>query len=104
LVVNITDEEGFSLEKHSFFSPGESKIISFTWSTLLNRDQKITVNFFPSDLDTVWTQYNSGSKTFTIKIDDEDGLPATSTPGFEFVIVILAVIMYVFLDRKKRPN
>jgi len=100
LVVNFTDEEGFSLADYIYLDPGETKIISFTWSTMLNRDQEITINYFPADIDATWNKYNSGSKTVMIKI--EDGLPATSTPGFEFLLVIIAVILIAFLLKKKR--
>lgn len=102
LVVNLSDEEGFSLSNYTYLDPGETKIISFTWSTTINRDQLATINFFPSDIDAEWNQYNSGSKTFTIKIGNEDGLSATSTPGFEFLLVIIAVILIAFLLKKKR--
>jgi hypothetical protein len=105
LVVKISDEEGFSLTNHTQLYPGVTKTISFNWATLLNRDQQITVNFFPSDLDKIWTRYNSGKKTFTIKINDaEDGLTATNTPGFEIIIVFCAVIMNVILFRKKHSK
>lgn len=100
LVVNLSDEEGFSLANYTYLDPGETKIISFTWSTMINRDQKITINYFPLDLDADWNQYNSGSKTVMIKI--EDGLPATSTPGFEIISVIMAIIILAFLWKKKR--
>ncbi len=101
LAVNISDEEGFSLKKYTYLDPGETKIISFKWSTLINRDQKIVVRYLPADLDAAWTQYNHGSKTFTIKIEDKDGLPATSTPGFEVLLIIIAIIIYAFLRKKK---
>jgi len=102
LAVNITDEEGFSLRKnYIYLNPDESKIISFNWTTMINRDQKIIVNYFPMDLDTIWNQYNSGSKTLTIKIEDKDGLPATNTPGFELLLIITTVMMYAFFRKKK---
>jgi len=102
LVVNLSDEEGFSLSNYTYLDPGETKITSFTWSTTINRDQRVTINFFPSDIDAEWNKYNSGSKTFMIKIRDKSGLPATSTPGFEFLLVIIVVILIAFLLKKKR--
>jgi len=101
LAVNILDTEGFSLKKYTYLDPGETKIISFNWSTLINRDHKIVVKYLPADLDAAWTQYNHGSKTFTIKIEDKDGLPATSTPGFELLLIIITIIAYAFLRKKK---
>jgi len=105
LLVNITDEEGFTLDKEIYIDPGEVKTVSFTWSTLLNRDQIISASFFPSDLNTGWNHYNSGSKTFTIKMDDtQDSLTATNTPGFELTIVAFAVILLIFIYRKRQVS
>lgn len=101
LAVNFTDEEGFSLVKYTYINPGVTKIISFNWSTILNRDQEIQANFFPADLDTIWNQNNSGSKTFMIKINDKNGMPATNTPGFELTLIISSIIIFVYLIRRK---
>ena len=68
---------------------------------MINRNQRITISYFPANLDTDWNQYNSGSKTLTIKIGAEDGLSATSTPGFEFMLVIMAFIVFTILWKKK---
>ena len=100
LIVNITDEEGFSLTNYTQLNPGEIKTISFNWATLLNRDQKITANFFPEDLDTIWTRYNSGIKTFTIEVDEKGGVSATNTPGLEFIFAIIAIIIVLLIKRK----
>ena len=102
LIVNISDREGFSLSNKIYMNPGEIKTVSFTWSTLVDRDQEITANFFPSNLDAAWNRYNSGSKTFTIIMDEQSGLTATNTPGFELIIVAFAVIILIFIYRKKQ--
>ena len=65
LTVNLTDEENFSLTKKIILNPGESKVVSFTWSTLLIKNQQITINYYPSNPDIDWNQFNSGSKAFT---------------------------------------
>jgi hypothetical protein len=102
LIVNISDEEGFSLINYTQLNPGEIKTISFNWATQLNRDQKITANFFPEDINTIWTRYNCGTKSFTIEVDEEGGVSATNTPGFEFIYAIMAVIIITFFIKKKR--
>lgn len=103
LTVNLSDEEGFTLTRDKIYlDQGETKTISFTWSTTVNKNQQIKVQFFPSNLDTVWNEYNSGSKTFTIKFTDNGGLPATSTPGFEIVAFLSAVAFLILLLKKKR--
>lgn len=101
LEVNITDEEGFSLSRTTYLEPGETKIISFTWSTINMRNQQLKANFYPLDLDTEWNEYNSGSKAFTIKVVN-DGLPGTSTPGFEIILLITTIMSTAFLLKKKK--
>lgn len=98
--VNITDEEGFSLSRRTFFEPGETKTISFTWSTINIRNQKLRVFYYPSDLDTTWNKYNSGSKIFTIKVDDVS-VPGASTPGFEIIFLLTAVIGITYIMKRK---
>jgi hypothetical protein len=102
LVVNLSDEEGFSLSNLTYLDPGETKVITFIWSTMINRDQKITINFFPSDIGIDWNEYNKGSKNCLIKIKDNDGLTATNTPGFEFLLIILAIMLIVIVSKKRK--
>ncbi len=97
--VNLTDEEGYAISQRTYFEPGETKTISFTWSTINIRNQILKVSFYPSDLDTLWNKYNSGYKTFTIKVD-ENGIPATSTPGFEILLTIIAIIGFTYLMKR----
>lgn len=98
--VNITDEEGFALSQRTYFEPGETKTISFNWSTINIRNQILKVSFYPSNLDTLWNKYNSGYKSFIIKVDDNN-IPATSTPGFEIFLTIIAIICFTYLMKKK---
>jgi hypothetical protein len=98
--VNLTDEEGYVLSQRTYFELGETKTISFTWSTINIRNQILKVSFYPSDLDTLWNKYNSGYKIFTIKVN-ENNIPATSTPGFEILLTIIAIISFTYLMKKK---
>lgn len=100
-IVNLTDEEGISLSKIIKVDPGETKTIQFNWSTLSSKDQKIASSFYPLSLDTSHTSYNSGSTTFTIIIDEKDTVPATSTPGFELIIVLFAITGILILKKKR---
>lgn len=103
LTVNLSDDEGFTLTRDKIYlDQGETKTVSFTWSTTVSKNQQIKVQFFPSNLDTVWNEYNSGSTTFTIKVTDNGGFPATSTPGFEIVVFLSAITILIFLLKKKR--
>ena len=92
--------EGDFETQPTYIEPGETKTISFNWSTINIRNQILKVNFYPSDLDTLWNKYNSGYKTFTIKVDDNN-IPATSTPGFEILLAIIAIICFTYLMKKK---
>ena len=102
--INLTDEEGFVLVNNTFFDPGETKTISFTWSTLSDIDQNIIVRYFPANLDTEKTVFNTGKTNFKLVIGEEDYIPGTSTgiPGFELILIIFAVITIVTLKRKKK--
>ena len=97
--VNLTDEEGFSLSRRTYLEAGETKTISFTWSTINIRNQNLRANFYPSNLGTIWNKYNSGSKIFTIKVAG-DGVSGTSTQGFELVYLIVALIGILILFKK----
>ena len=101
-IVNLTDEEGFALVRTIHLDSGESEEIILTWSTLSERDQMLTVNYFPKNFDTVWNEYNSGSKTFKIIIGDEDSLAAASTPGFELIIFLASILICSILLKKKK--
>jgi hypothetical protein len=93
-IVNLTDEDG-SLKKNISLEPGETKVVSFTWSTIKIKKQRLIINFYPSDLDVIRTKYNSGSKSLTINIKDNAQLPATSTPGFEIILVLIAICIVI---------
>lgn len=98
--INLTDQEGFVLSQRTFFIGGETRIISFNWSTMIIKDQVLKINFYPSDVDTSWNKYNSGHKTLAIKVSD-NGIPSTSTPGFEIFLLIITVIGITFLIKKR---
>jgi hypothetical protein len=100
MVVNLTDSEGFTLKKITYFEPGEEQIVEFLWSTINSRDQTIHVSYMPADLDATHTEYNKADTSFKISINNEDSLPAATTPGFEFIIVIMALIGFVFIRKK----
>jgi hypothetical protein len=101
-IVNLTDEEGFTLQNITRFAPGETKTISFTWSTISSYDQTIRVNYFPLDLSVNHNQYNSGSTSFKMLIGGKDEIPAASTPGFEIIAVITAIAVALILINKKK--
>jgi hypothetical protein len=102
-VVNLTDEEGFVLQDIVTLAPGETKTVSFTWSTLSSYDQTIAVSYYPLDISIDRNRYNSGSTSFKLLIDGgrSDEIPAASTPGFEIMAFITAMIITNLLLSKK---
>lgn len=102
LTVNLTDEEGFTLHASmSYIEPGETGEVVFEWVNALNRGQNIKVNFYPSSLDTATSKYNSGSTQFTIGIGNDD-VAATSTPGFELIILVISIIVMIYLNKRRQ--
>ncbi len=101
LIVNISDEDD-SLQQETYLEPDETQIISFNWSTIKIRNQRIQVQFYPKDLDTIWNEFNSGSTAFIIEISTTGGLPATSMPGFEAIFLILLIILLLILNKNPK--
>jgi len=79
---------------------GETKIVTFNWSTTYLINQNIKVNFFPSSAYAQTNQYNSGSISFVIDVVENNGLTGTSTPGFEIIFLISAILIIFFLSKK----
>jgi hypothetical protein len=98
--INLTDQEGILLSQRTFLEAGETKTITFNWSTINIINQNLRVSYYPSDLDTIWNKFNSGHKTFKIKVVD-DSMTGTSTPGFEIILMLIAICCISYLFRKK---
>lgn len=98
--VNLTDQEGYTLSQRTFFNPGETKTITFNWSTINIKNQELQINFYPSNLDIARNNLNSGKRSLTIKVD-EGSVPGTSTPGFEIGLLIAAILGVVFFIKRK---
>jgi hypothetical protein len=102
ITVNISDEEGFDLFQEVYINPGVTRDVTFNWSTMLLRNQIIKVYYYPSDTGKT-SKLNSGSTSFTIKISGFD-IPATSTPGFETIGILFAIIICILIVNKKNRN
>ena len=103
LIVNLSDDSG-SLKQTIRLEPDEKKVITFTWSTINLRDQNILIKFYPEDVETVRTKFNTGSIPITIKLNENDGLTATSTPGFEAFILLLLIFALVIYRKAFLKN
>ena len=101
IVVNLTDEEGFDLAKTVQIDPGETEIVTFSWSTLSDKDQSIIIRYFPENLDAIHNKYNTGSTIMKMIIGGKDSVKAASTPGFEILILFVAISIYLISRKKK---
>jgi hypothetical protein len=100
LLINLsTDDE--SLKQEIIIEPDETQTVSFTWSTVIIKNQKFRIKFYPKDLEIPRDKYNSGSIDFTINMNDSDGLTATSTPGFEAIYFILLILLFLLIKDKR---
>ncbi len=98
ITVKLQDEDANYTRKGSVM-PGENKTFVFVEHPLLGLgEHKIDISYYPTDLTVKTNNDNSGSTTFTVGYDNDDD--GTSTPGFEFIFIILAVA-FVLLIRKK---
>jgi hypothetical protein len=96
LIVNLSDDSS-SLKQIIRLEPDEKKNITFTWSTINLINQKLLIKFYPEDVETVRTKFNTGSTSITIKTNENDELTATSTPGFEaFILLILLFALIIY--------
>lgn len=102
LVVNLSDEEETpGLKNYTYFEPGESKTITFGWSTRFIRDQTLNIKYYPENLGAERTNNNSGETTLTIVMGDVGGQTTTETPGFDLLIMIVAIILLIIAGKKK---
>jgi hypothetical protein len=96
--VNLTDAEGFVLDKTFSINSFETKVITFDWSTIFNENQELKINYGPADLGVTRTKYNSGKTSLTIKVVENDG--GGSTPGFEIMTLTIAILFSIFFKEK----
>jgi hypothetical protein len=101
LFVNLSIK-GDSLKQRVIIEPGNTSTASFTWPFFSDKDQKFNVNFYPVDMGTPRNVYNSGKTSFTLIIEEADGLSSTSTPGFEIILLISSFVIISILLRKKQ--
>jgi len=95
--VEMTDQEGFTLRKIISLMPGESKTVTFYWNTTITEEQVINITYAPATKGVTPTSYNSGKESIVIDAVYEIGMD--ETPGFEFILFAIAVLIFVFGKR-----
>ena len=101
-MVNITDDEGFTLSKQVTIEPNETETVIFDWATITKKDHSIHVSFYPADLDSKWNKYNRASTKIILKMLDEEDISGTSTPGFELLTLITIMATFTIILKKYR--
>ncbi len=80
--------------------PNEEKtFVVENWPTSLSGDIALNITFQPSSPNVLLNAYNSGSYTYALHIGDMNTKP--STPGFEILVVLLAILGFLFIKKIK---
>ena len=84
-----------------FLEPNEEKTFVFeNWPTSLTGNVLLNISFKPTSPNVLETEYNHRSYFYTLQIGTE--APKTSTPGFECLFVIIAIIAFVFIKQRRK--
>ncbi len=85
--------------------PGEEKTFVFTnWPTTLTGDIPLNISFTPTSPDVLLSSIvaSNNSNYYIYTLHNGDTNPKTSTPGFEVLIVLLAVLSLVISKKLKK--
>jgi len=81
--------------------PNEEKTFVFeNWPTSLSGDIPLNISFQPSSPNVLVTPFNSDSYIYTLRIGN--GTTKPSTPGFEVLIVLLAILALLFTKQIRK--
>lgn len=82
-------------------APNEEKTFVFeNWPTSLTGNILLNISFKPTSPNVLETESNHRSYFYTLQIGTES--PKTSTPGFEFCFVIIAIIAFLFIKQRRK--
>lgn len=97
--LSIKDDEGFPGLQHYTFLPGAYK--EFTWSRWMftsGGNHQINISYYPTD-DAIIRDGNNSGSSFLILPSNSD-TTKKSTPGFEIILLIGAVVFLLLVRRK----
>lgn len=81
--------------------PNESKTFIFDDHPLLGMtEHRINISFYPTNKNIVLTDYNHGEDVLILLAEDKD--ENSFTPGFEVILLIIAIVLYAFSTRFKK--
>ncbi len=90
----------FQPESYSL-GPNEEKTFVFeNWPTSLSGDVLLNISFKPTSPNVLETESNSGFYLYTLHIGTDT--PKTSTPGFEVLAVLIAILAFLFTKQMRK--
>ena len=104
ITVSIWDEnDGLKTPRNGTIPPGKSLPFVFgendDWMVIGLGEHNVNIIFSPTN-ESRTTQYNSGSATLAISKDD--AINDNSSPGFEIILVVIAIVALMFFKRKNK--
>jgi hypothetical protein len=104
MTVEIEDEYQLPERLNDTLGPGESKTFVFDEIELPpvedKNEYKAYISYYPTD-ELIRNSYNQHEEVLTLEIPEQEG-DGGFTPGFEIVLLVLAIISYVFIMRFKK--
>jgi hypothetical protein len=98
----ITGNLTFQPESYSLRPDEEKTFVFANWPTPLSGDLLLNISFKPASPKELITTSNSGYYQYTLQIGE--GNSATSTPGFEVFIVVLAIVSILLANNMKNKK
>ena len=100
--LRIVDDEGIPADRKNTFAPGDYKEFTFTdWPLTGTGEHQINISYYPTDQNVPVTGDNSGNTTFFVSSSD-GSTSQKSTPGFEIVIFLGAIVLISSIKRKRK--
>jgi len=83
--------------------PNEEKTFVFeNWPTTLSGQIPLNISFGPSSPTVLLTSDNSNFSLYTLQIENDNNNKPTSTPGFEVLIVLVAILALLLKKQIKK--
>lgn len=99
ITLEMNDAFGVYLRNGTILPGGSREFVFDDWPLMGLGEHLIDISFYPTDLNIPREEYNSGSTSLVLSADSKGD--DKSTPGFEIILVITAIIVITFLGRKR---
>lgn len=99
ITVTIEDEDGIILRRNGTILPGKNKTFRFEDHPLKGmKEHQINISYYPTLANVPVTNYNYGDDVLILLPQGGDD----STPGFEIIFIIMALVVYALSKRCKK--